>query len=466
MELPACAGESSAPCTLRCGTRANGCVSYAEYTPLAANADETRSLRFGPIDPEGSWAFYRDERTRGPREATLYRWSAEGGDVALADALGLPAANPELPEATVVLEVGAAGDAILLLGYDDEVANHGYVWTRDAGLARLDFVPWDMSADGGVVVGSRGGPAVVWDRAAGVRRLDGAALDATPFTPPDVVPDELARLISVRWMQVSDSGDHVLSVENSGRGFRWSAALGVRPLAAQPGFPEGASVELVDLEAGVFVARTPRTERQPDRLWWWSEAVGAREIGDLSDQGAPFRRSVSLLRAAGDVVVGDEAATYGNVAVVRWSAALGAQRVSPPSTLSVPLYVNAAGTTIVGQSAVGVPANTFRWTASGGTSVVLEGGVASLVALDGDVLVAPGSSDGSRWSVLKFDRALEADAALPIDLIATGPSPGRDAVESSIQLVSENARLLAGTTRDGLGVTRAWVIRLRDTCTQ
>jgi hypothetical protein len=459
MELPACESGSSVACTLRCGARPNGCVAYAEFVPLGTNQDEAYSLLWGPIDPEGRWAFYRRELSRGRRETTLYGWSVEEGDVALADALSLPAANPEVHEALRIIEVGAAGGAILLLGFDDEVANHGYVWAREAGLTRLDFLPWDMSADGRVVVGARDGRAVVWERDAGARRLDGAALDA----PTPIVPEELARLTSVRWIRVSDSGERVLSVENSGRGFRWSEALGVVPLEGLLGFPQDASVELADLESGAIVASRARSEREPLRLWWWDDAAGALELGTLPDQQSSYRRSASMLRAGGDVIIGDEASSFGDVSVFRWTAELGTERASPPSTLSLPLYVNPEGTTIVGTASVGVQTDTFRWTARGGVSVIPEGGGTSLIALGGDVLVTPDGDDPARRLVSKFDQTLEMGEPLPIDLIAAGLVADRDAVVS-VDLVSENARLLAGTLRDSRGVSRAWILRLRDTC--
>jgi hypothetical protein len=465
MELPACRSGSSVACTLSCGMRPNGCISYAEFVPLATNDDEEYSLLWGPIDPEGQWAFYRRELSRGRREVTLRGWSVEGGDVALADWLGLPAATSEVHETLRIVEVGAARDSMLLVGFDDEVANHGYVWTQEAGLARLDFVPWDMSADGRVVVGARGGRAVVWGREAGARRLDGAALDAPPLILPGAVPDEQTRLASVRWIRVSESGERVLSVENSGRGFRWSEARGVVPLDGLIGFPQDASVDLADLESGATVASRERTEREPLRLWWWRDGEGARELGTLPDQASSFRRAVSLLRAGGDIIIGDESATYGNVAVFRWSAEGGTERASPLSTLSIPLYANAEGTTIVGTASVGEQSNSFRWTVASGASLIPEGGGTSLIALAGDVLVAPGGdAEPTRRRVLKFDQAAERGEALPIDLIAAGLVPDRDAAEVTVQLVSENARLLAGTLRDALGVSRAWVLRLRDTC--
>jgi hypothetical protein len=465
MELPACGDGSSVACTLRCGMRPNGCLGYAEFVPLATNDDEAYSLLWGPIDPEGRWAFYRRELSRGRREVTLRGWSVAAGDVALADLLGLPAASSEVHETLRIVEVGAAGDSILLVGFDDELANHGYVWTREAGLVRLDFVPWDMSADGGVVVGARGGRAVVWGREAGTRRLDGAALDAPPLIMPGAVPDEQTRLTSVRWIRVSESGERVLSVENSGRGFRWSEARGVVPLDGLIGFPQDASVDLADLESGATVASRARSEREPLRLWWWRDGEGARELGTLPDQASSFRRAVSLLRAGGDVIIGDEASTYGNVAVFRWSAERETERASPLSTLSIPLYANAEGTTIVGTASVGVQSNTFRWTAASGASLIPEGGGTSLIALGGDVLVAPsGEGEPTRRRVLKFDQAAETGEALPIDLIAAGLVPEGDAAEVAVDLVSENARLLAGTLRDGLGVSRAWILRLRDTC--
>ena len=471
MELPACASDSAVPCTLLCGTRPNGCVAYSELVPLASNEDETYSLLWGPIDPQGQWAFYRRELTRGRRDVTLYRWSAEAGDVALADLMGLPAASAEVHEAHVIVEVGAAGDPILLLGFEDEVASHGYVWTREAGLARLDFVPWDMSADGRVVVGARGGRAVAWTREAGVRRLDGAALDAPPIIVPGTVPDDFTQLTSVRWISVSASGDQVLSVDNTGRGFRWSEALGLVALDGLAGFPPDASVDLADLESGVMVLSRPRTEREPLRLWWWSDGMDALELGTLPDQESSYRRSASLLRAAGGVIIGDEASSYGQVAVFRWSAELGTERVSPLARLSQPQYVNADGTTLVGAASVGVQSDTFRWTASGGVSLVPEGGGTSLIALGGDVIVVPGGvaaadagAEPARPRVLKFDRALETGEALPIDLIAAGLVPDPGATEQTVQLVSENARLLAGTLRDSRGTSRAWVSRLRDTC--
>ncbi|HTV18045.1 MAG TPA: hypothetical protein VMG12_05225, partial [Polyangiaceae bacterium] len=302
-------------------------------------------------------------------------------------------------------------------------------------------------------------------------RLDGAALDAPPFTPPGVVPDELSRLTSVRWVRVSESGERVLSVENSGFGFRWSAEQGVLPLAQLPGFPDNATIDLADLESGALVVSRPSNEREPLRLWLWTDAQGARELNTLPDQASSFRRSASLLRAAGSIIIGDEAESFDDVAIFRWSAERGTERVSPPSTLSQALYANADGTTIVGQSSIGVQSNSFRWTSTDGTLVIPEAGGTSLIALGGDVLLAAATGDASdagaappRWAALKYGAALAASDALPIELIATGLTPARAAVEQSPQLVSENARLLAGTTSDARGTTRAWMLSLRDSC--
>lgn len=94
-----------------------------------------------------------------------------------------------------------------------------------------------------------------------------------------------------------------------------------------------------------------------------------------------------------------------------------------------------------------------------------EGVATPLIALGGDVIVAPtADGDPAALRVLKFDRALGSGEALPLELIAARITPERDAVEPRVHALSENARLLAGTTLDVAGVTRAWVLALHDSC--
>jgi uncharacterized membrane protein len=59
-----------------------------------------------------------------------------------------------------------SGDGHVVAGYGS--VGSGYRWTAEGGLVALDFVPHDCSYDGSVIVGTRGfGDAVRWTEATG-----------------------------------------------------------------------------------------------------------------------------------------------------------------------------------------------------------------------------------------------------------------------------------------------------------
>src|SRR5262245_20106679 len=55
--LAACQNGSTAPCTLHCATRADGCEVSSEFVPLGT-LDSNYYFRFGAIDPAGEWVLY------------------------------------------------------------------------------------------------------------------------------------------------------------------------------------------------------------------------------------------------------------------------------------------------------------------------------------------------------------------------------------------------------------------------
>jgi hypothetical protein len=384
-------------------------------------------LRFGPLDPAGEWAFYSLDWHGGSPEVP-YLWSARGGAALLPEALGLPP-GPDY-EALVVLEVGAGGDAILLLDLSDYL-ERGYVWTRDAGLVQLEFEPRDMSADGRVVVGVvESGAGAIWDPTVGFRYTSGG-----PVAP-----------------KVSDSGEFVLM------GTRWSDANGSVRID-RLGLAGGPELSFGDASGDVILAAYGRDSAdgvvrdEASGLWRWTASRGAEPLGALPELPAEARYRVWRSVAEGRVVVGTAATDLSGTdsTTFRWSEERGMESIHEGE----PGYVNADGTTIVGSTSAGA---LWRWTAAGGSVSVPS----SVVALGGDLLVAR-VFDGvqSTSQPLKFDGA--QGAALPIDIIEPGLLPGGDEV-SAASAISENGRLLAGVRLDEQGVEQGWLVRLRDTC--
>jgi hypothetical protein len=463
-ELPACESRSAVACTLHCGERADGCTVYSEYVPLGTVDPSSYMFRFGAIDPSGQWVFYSSDWTGGRSESTPYRWSAANGVELLSDALGVPLPS-DTDETLSVREVAANGDAILIYRFDANDSLQAYRWTIDDGPVPLDFVPTDMSADGRVVVGMRGDQAVIWDRVGGTRRLDGEALDA-PLAPRLAPPDGAVPNRPLAVVALSDSGEFAWLAGPSGAGARWSQAQGLAPFESLAGLPAGAELTLADANGRALLASTGDAILAIYRLWQWSEAAGARELGTLP--GLPLESSylARFSRERAQVVVGDALLPNGGGSVTfRWSNELGMQRVTPAGKSSFPEYANADGTTLVGHedNDDGTISDSFRWTARAGWSDV-PGIVRGGVALGGDVLVARRwNGDQRQVRVLKYDAALEAGGALPIDIIDAGLVPEGYALDD-VSAISEDARLLAGSARDAEGLLHGWVLRLRDSC--
>lgn len=453
-ELAACERASAVPCTLRCGTRADGCVVYSEFVPLGT-VEPGYGFGFGAIDPAGEWVHFRRDWSGGRLDTTPYIWSSAGGAVLLADALGIPPTSEEF-ESLLVLEVAAGGDAVLLqrFGSEQPLDEH-YLWRRSAGLTPLEFSSSDISTDGRVVVGWLEGRAVIWDEAAGLRRLDGGALDEPPAgaSEPPLVPPRLL---------LSGSGEFVFSIAPGGDGYRWSAAQGAVPFDSLPGFPGGTGFSGADPNGRVILAAQGVAGIDAVRLWRWVEGEGAEELGTLPGSLSGASYEASLLRDGGRVVVGSAHGPSGAGSVVfRWTLELGMQPISSSEHSSFPRFASAEGTTIIGSESIDGIESGFRWTAHAGSSAI-PGGSSALVALAGDVLVMR-SWDGTRAGagVLKYDRAFAA-GGLPIDIIETGLLP--EGYELGfVDVVSENARLLAGTAY-AQGSTQGWVLRLRDSC--
>lgn len=453
-ELAACEQNSTVPCTLRCGTRADGCVVYSEFVPLGT-VEPDYGFGFGPIDPAGEWVHYRRDWSGGRLDTTPYIWSSDAGAVLLREALGVPPTS-ETFESLLVLKVAAGGGALLLQRFgSDRPLDESYLWRRGSGLMPLDFSPYDISTDGRVVVGWLEGRTVIWDEATGLRRLDGGALDEPPagVSEPSFAPPRLL---------LSDSGEFVFSVAAGGDGYRWSAAQGAIPFDSLPGFPGDAGFSGADTNGRVILAADGVAGVDAVRLWRWVEGEGAEELGTLPGALSGASYEGTFLRDGGRVVVGSAYGSGGTGSVVfRWTVELGMQQIGVPEMSSSPRFANADGTTIIGSERSNGIESGFRWTAHGGSSAI-PGGSSALVALAGDVVVMR-SWDGTRAGagVLKYDRALEA-GALPIDIIEAGLLPQGYEI-GFIDTVSENGRLLAGTAY-AQGATQGWVLRLRDSC--
>ncbi|HTV25610.1 MAG TPA: hypothetical protein VMG12_43240 [Polyangiaceae bacterium] len=453
-----CLVGSTAPCTLHCVRRPDGCEVISEFVPLQP-VDEGYSLRFGPIDPGGKWMFYASEWSGGRYDVTPYRFSEADGVYSLSDVLRLPPSAQEY-ESLYVEKVAAGGDAILVQRIETDLPVEAYLWTRDAGLTALDFEPMDLSADGRVVSGVSGGRALIWDRVRGTRFLDGGALDAAPAPPTEGVP-----AFSVLGIGVSDTGERALVRGFDGSGFIWTEAQGLVPFESLPGFPAGVEVTLADANGPVLWAHTGDVfGPEPQRLFRWTEGDGARALGTLPDLPPDTSYTVSMALAGGQILIGDARASDGvGLVPFRWSSELGMQSIGNVANMT-PYYANSDASTIIGYVANdGVLERSVRWTASEGSSE-LPGDVRGGIALGGDLLLAR-VWDGAKAEtrVLRYGRALEPANTLPIDLLEAGLLP--EGYEMGfIESISDNARLLGGTATGADGVTRGWMVRVLDSC--
>lgn len=223
-----------------------------------------------------------------------------------------------------------SGDGGVIAGINEE-GTAGFRWTETGGVEILAFQPADVSADGGVIVGTRGFfEAVRWSEETGVVGLD----DLTPGGP-----------IYSLALAVSADGSVVVGA-TADEPFVWTAP---GPMSAAPPVPQGAyNGKNVGVSAdGMVIAGTYQIDvPAPPPQNVRTETHAYRAVDGLPDEiaGILLGAGSSALSADGEVVVGqvaNQAAFWrdGNVSLI--------------GALSGYLYSFAEGTSASGDCIVG-----------------------------------------------------------------------------------------------------------------
>ncbi len=252
--------------------------------------------------------------------------------------------------------------------------------------------PWDISADGLVVVGesgsANGGEAFRWAAATGIVGLGGlggeefyssairVSADGSVVVGSSRSPTSGSRVEAYRWTAatgmvgmgylpggesssvasgVSDDGSVVAGVSTSGlspswgEAFRWTDSTGLVGLGVLPGNEIPASVPWGMSADGTVVVGWATSENGRE-AFRWNESEGMIGMGDLP--GGSFDSWATAVSADGSVIVG--LALNPGVTSFRWTAATGMVDVGRPpgGNYSQAWGVSEDGSVIVGDAGV------------------------------------------------------------------------------------------------------------------
>lgn len=259
--------------------------------------------------------------------------------------------------------------------------------------------PWDVSADGSVVVGvsqsSKGLEAFRWTATTGMLGLGGLGSE-----------DFFSAAFGV-----SENGDVIVGASRSPlsgdrtEAYRWTADTGMIDLGDLPG-GEYSSVASAVSGDGSVVTGTSTSETSPSlgEAFRWTQATGFAKLGVLS--GSELPTSVPWgISADGETVVGWASSGNGREAF-RWSEPEGMIAMGDLPAGSFDSWatgVSADGPVIVGL-AVNPGPTSFRWTS--GTGMV-------------DLGRPVGASGSEAWGVSADGSVVVGDAALAGDVVPT-----------------------------------------------
>ncbi len=206
----------------------------------------------------------------GVSEGRAFRWSAEGGMVDLG----------VMPTKDYHVAWGVSGDGSVVVGSGDiggnEMFTEPFVWTSNKGLRGLGFLPGGsrgeataISRDGRVIVGYSIS-AESWDTQAFRRGADGVmrALD---------VLGEYGS--SIPWGVSSDGSVVVGTVWGGSQAFRWSEAGGIEVLGVLEGFAwSEASAVSADGNMVVGASGIVENNAYQSRAFIWDSVNGMRDL--------------------------------------------------------------------------------------------------------------------------------------------------------------------------------------------
>lgn len=447
---PWCEADASAPCTLRCEPRSNGCIAFSEFVPLGVAPDSSFYFRIDALGADGQYVYLSHEYSGGSLRTFPYRWTPAEGLVSLAAAWGVAgtefgrtADGRELYGA--ILDVSQDGDAVIGMILDDEVseATGGVVSVASEPSVQLDFLPLAMSNDGRVVVGVRDGRAMIWDTAGGTRQL---ADEVTGWSQHAVV--------------LSDSGAAAIVNGLEGETLYWSRSGGVVRLVDLLGLSADTSLSArVSDDGEVVYGSASDSATGHSAAFRWTESRGVQWLEALPFVDAAARYRVLHATSDGRVLIGSVTLQDDTSAgFFSWSEEAGTKQIILADKDATPTYFSSRGDTIIGAYS-GSP---FRWNAVTGLSDVIHSDAGRVhVALDGDLIVVEETPDAPR--ALKFGRALESAQRLPIEIILSDLVPtGWQAAQ--IAKVSANGIAVAGAGSDPSGQRQGWLVRVKERC--
>lgn len=302
-------------------------------------------------------------------------------------------------------------------------------------------IPWALSADGSVAVGSVGDPtmppnAFRWTRSDGLQNL-GLPAGATGAAATSTSADGSVVAGNLNFSAQLD------------RGFRWTVSGGFQNLGVMAGMTYSA-ISGVSADGSIAVGTSGNTSTYfPAR---WSVETGMQNLGKLP----PFSlTSANAVSGDGKVAVGS-ATSGGPTHAVRWTDGGSPQDLGMfDGNYANPYAVSYDGSVIVG---AGVN-NPFRWVLSQGMLPIglLPGatlGIAHGVSDDGNTIVGLGKpTPGWVWTPVDGLRSvmdvLDAYGILPLHW-----------TDLQVLAISGDGLSFAGYGTDENGANHGWVARL------
>jgi len=213
--------------------------------------------------------------------------------------------------------------------------------------------PWDVSADGSVVVGdvdvgTFGSNGFRWTEEEGIVLLD-----------PPADSENIVTIVH----GVSADGAVVVGVHNDGRGpqaFRWTFETGMVLLGDLPGGPVLAHAYAASHDGSVVVGFGTSEHSELYEAFRWTSQTGMVGLGDLP--GLSFSSWAQDITPDGSVIVGESIGERG-VEAFRWTSERGMRGIGhfPGGSWTSGCAVSVDGRTLVG---AGVSSNgweAFRW---------------------------------------------------------------------------------------------------------
>ena len=423
--LAPCPPDPTSPCRVSCQAAAGGCAEVWELHPIP----ELEAGSFGSwrgLDPGGEHALVtlaQPDADGDYEQAEYVTWSAAEGVVSLSATIGSPSFFD-------IYDLG--DDASAGIGV---IGQNRIFWSWEGGIEPLPLQNPSLARDGSLVAGQAGFSGARWTR-------DGGRTIVSDFE-------------SDRFWSYAEAGA-ALFVEATSVVYSPRQGETIRlelPADAPPGatFNQGVLSASGEQFAVQVVNGTAGT------LYLWAD--GSFQRVDLASiaptDGLPNGLNIS---PDGRVIVGLQS-NFLEQSLFRWTAETGAVRLEDDPTFYL-WYVSPAGDVILHVAEDDEGNDVYlRWSAEDGMQATgaLEAPPGRL-ALEGDVLV---EMDADGPVVHKFGRALAE--TLPIEHLRGRLVPSAW-VAPTLDRVTTNARVLAGTARMQSGNERLWLARLQQPC--